>query len=681
MEGSIMYIKKLIYKHVGPIINNKILFRFTKEGNPIPVIIVGENGTGKSIFLSNITDAFYELAGKAYNNALQPDGKGYQYYKAIAPDQISIGFEWLVAFVEFEHNAECLKYIFKSGKISYSDFATNESIQFDSNLDWKNENNAKTVVCDKKQAENVFDTSVVVSFSPMRYEKPYWMGEKYYGTQNEIVFSHNRQYNGYLDNPISAKCDTETTLGWLFDIIADSRADLEKNNSEDGYKVVYPTTNDLDLLSISRKNAEQLMSVILGKSVIFRMGNRSNKGRRLRICDLNGNTIVPSLDALSTGQLALFNMFSTIIRYADNDDINLSFKLHEITGIVLIDEIELHLHSKLQKEVLPRLISLFPKIQFIITSHSPLFLLGLQEQYGEDGIDIFEMPSATKIYAEDFSEFGKAYQYYSDTQKYRACIRTAIDSVNTNGNPLVITEGPTDWKHMKAAYHALLSDDRCKEWLSQLNFEFFEYESLNSNNTDSTDSTKIQMSCSELVTMCKSYSKIKNSRKLIFIADNDDKTTKKELGGNPYKKWTNDVFSFCLPIPSHRSNSDICIEHLYSDEELKREVSFEGDLRRRLFLGEEFDETGHLKMNDEYYFCQAMQSQKERDKNAIVDGSDNKKVTRVGEINKVNYALPKTTFADYVLEKKEPFTEMNFDDFIPIFEIIRDILNEAVDKK
>ena len=201
---------------------------------------------------------------------------------------------------------------------------------------------------------------------------------------------------------------------------------------------MYPTTSDIDLLSISRKNAEQLMSAILGQSVIFRMGNRSNKGRRLRICDIQGKTLVPSLDALSTGQLALFNMFSSIIRYADNDDINLSCRLHEITGIVLIDEIELHLHSKLQREVLPRLISLFPKVQFIITSHSPLFLLGLQEQYGEDNIDIFEMPAATKIYAEDFSEFGKAYQYYSDTQKYRTCIRTAIDSANTNGQPLVI---------------------------------------------------------------------------------------------------------------------------------------------------------------------------------------------------------------------------------------------------
>lgn len=673
-----MYIKKLIYKNVGPITSNYIDFRFTEDGRPVPVIIVGENGSGKSMFLSNITDAFYELAGTAYDNARQIDGQGHQYYKAISPEQIKIGRDWLVAYMEFEHNDECLKYIFKSGKLSYSELVEKESITYDSKLDWKELNNAKKVVSDKKLIQNVFNTSIVASFSPMRYEKPYWMGEKYHISHDKITFSHDRQYNGYLYNPISVECDSDTTLRWLFDIIADSRADLTRKRGEEGYTIVYPSVNDIDLLSISRKNAEELMSAILGQSVIFRMGNRSNKGRRLCICDIHGNTLVPSLDALSTGQLALFNMFASIIRYADNDDIRLSFKLHDITGIVLIDEIELHLHSKLQREVLPRLISLFPKVQFIITSHSPLFLLGIQEQYGEDNIDIFEMPTATKIYAEDFSEFGKAYQYYSDTQRYRANIRTAIDEFNTNKKPLVITEGSTDWKHMKAAYNVLVSDERCKEWLPQLSFEFLEYEPQNH---DKTDRVQIQMSCSELVAMCKSYSKLKNPRKMIFIADNDDPNTTKALSGNPYKIWDNDVYSFCLPVPTHRTNPNICIEHLYTDEEIKREVSFEGDVRRRIFLGTEFDKSGHLEINGDYYFCNAMQNQKEREKNAIVDGSDNKKVVKLGDASGINYALPKSTFADSVLEKKEPFSEMNFDSFIPIFAYIRDILNGETEIK
>lgn len=46
----------------------------------------------------------------------------------------------------------------------------------------------------------------------------------------------------------------------------------------------------------------------------------------------------------------------------------------ESNGIVLIDEIELHLHPTLQQEILQRLQKTFPKIQFIVTTHSPLVI-------------------------------------------------------------------------------------------------------------------------------------------------------------------------------------------------------------------------------------------------------------------------------------------------------------------
>ena len=43
-------------------------------------------------------------------------------------------------------------------------------------------------------------------------------------------------------------------------------------------------------------------------------------------------------------------------------------------GIVLIDEVETHLHLELQRLVLPLLTQLFPNIQFIVTTHSPFVL-------------------------------------------------------------------------------------------------------------------------------------------------------------------------------------------------------------------------------------------------------------------------------------------------------------------
>ncbi len=44
------------------------------------------------------------------------------------------------------------------------------------------------------------------------------------------------------------------------------------------------------------------------------------------------------------------------------------------SGVVLIDEIELHLHPKWQRMVIPALLRTFPNCQFIITTHSPQVL-------------------------------------------------------------------------------------------------------------------------------------------------------------------------------------------------------------------------------------------------------------------------------------------------------------------
>lgn len=44
------------------------------------------------------------------------------------------------------------------------------------------------------------------------------------------------------------------------------------------------------------------------------------------------------------------------------------------TGIVLIDEIELHLHPELQRQIIPKLKQTFPNCQFVITTNSPLVL-------------------------------------------------------------------------------------------------------------------------------------------------------------------------------------------------------------------------------------------------------------------------------------------------------------------
>lgn len=49
-------------------------------------------------------------------------------------------------------------------------------------------------------------------------------------------------------------------------------------------------------------------------------------------------------------------------------------------GIVLIDEIDLHLHPELEQVVLQRFMKTFPHVQFIVSTHSPLVLSGLETE-------------------------------------------------------------------------------------------------------------------------------------------------------------------------------------------------------------------------------------------------------------------------------------------------------------
>ncbi len=49
----------------------------------------------------------------------------------------------------------------------------------------------------------------------------------------------------------------------------------------------------------------------------------------------------------------------------------------EMEGVVLIDEIDQHLHSRWQATLVPALKKTFPRIQFIATTHSPMIMPGL----------------------------------------------------------------------------------------------------------------------------------------------------------------------------------------------------------------------------------------------------------------------------------------------------------------
>jgi len=77
------------------------------------------------------------------------------------------------------------------------------------------------------------------------------------------------------------------------------------------------------------------------------------------------------LEQLSDGERGLLALVFDLTRRLAIANPNLENPIAEGEALVLIDEIELHLHPRWQRDVLPRLLDTFKNCQFVVTTHSP----------------------------------------------------------------------------------------------------------------------------------------------------------------------------------------------------------------------------------------------------------------------------------------------------------------------
>ncbi|WP_133512774.1 AAA family ATPase [Candidatus Thiosymbion oneisti] len=66
--------------------------------------------------------------------------------------------------------------------------------------------------------------------------------------------------------------------------------------------------------------------------------------------------------------------------------------LQQTSGVILIDELDLHLHPRWQRRIIEDLRRTFPKIQFICTTHSPFLIQSLRS--GEELLMLDGQPTA-----------------------------------------------------------------------------------------------------------------------------------------------------------------------------------------------------------------------------------------------------------------------------------------------
>ena len=154
-------------------------------------------------------------------------------------------------------------------------------------------------------------------------------------------------------------------------------------NREDDEELAYPCRVD----AYEKRYAEQIAQWFASFEDLLRQIYQDNelklkfnyKDYSFKICT-EGKEF--KFTQTSDGFAAILDIVADLILKMQTPD-NLT-RAYQKKGIVLIDEVETHLHLELQKVIMPILTKVFPNIQFIITTHSPFVLNSLNNAVAFD---------------------------------------------------------------------------------------------------------------------------------------------------------------------------------------------------------------------------------------------------------------------------------------------------------
>lgn len=452
-----MYLKEIEIENIGPIDLIKESLPFHDNGNPKPLLIIGKNGSGKSIFISHIVNALISSKQTLYDDTDVEKGKVYKYR---SPAYIKSGESYSRSKLIFEEDLSLSEWQLDRTKKDYEDFYKHTPI----NREW-NEIGANDTSLFKanfqnkiQQLKTVIDSNCLLYFPANRFEEPSWLN--YENLTNKADYRFLNRTSNISNRQIINYSPLRDTQNWLLDLLFDKYA-LEIKTQNFNFPVNQQGQQQINiplpLFAGYQGESHNIHNAILLflKSLFqtdenIRIGVGKRRARSISVMK-NEQAWIPNIFNLSSGETALLNIFLSIIKDFDLSNAHFT-NLSEIRGIVIIDEIDIHLHSNLQYKVLPDLIKLFPKVQFIISTHSPLFLLGMRKEIQDENFELINLPTAEKVDIERFSEFEKGYSYFKDSEKYKSDLQSAIYKSKLD---FLFVEGDYDIKYIKRAAELL----------------------------------------------------------------------------------------------------------------------------------------------------------------------------------------------------------------------------------
>jgi ABC-type cobalamin/Fe3+-siderophores transport system ATPase subunit len=601
------------------------------EENEIAVL-TAVNGRGKTTIISHIVDAFHEMARPFYLD--EYEGRENKFYRVSSPIECLDFSKTSIAYLRFKTTeGEFYDYINIRGQLNTEhyesyDLPPNKIPFHDLVFSIDSVNYAKKISTnlDQKKAHELFESNLLTYFPSYRFEAPGYLNDTY---QIKLNFINSPGFSGKLKSPIEVVSGLPQLINWVMDIVLDLSVDQTPHTN-----LVFNNLNTILTKTLISKNLGALR---------FGIGPRNFGGARIQVMSQNGNqSIYPSIFNISSGESSILCLFGELIRQADNNANNIG--LEKVSGIVLIDEVDKHLHIKLQKEVLPSLFNLFPNVQFIVSSHSPFLSMGLADValsrtkiIDLDNFGITKDPTTNELYSEVYR------MMIGENDRFKEMYHSLEATISKGTLPLVITEGKTDIQHLKVA--------REKSGNKDLDLEFFDV------GNDWGDS--------KLKLLLEQISKLPQARMIIGIFDRDAPTIVSEIEKDEeaFKKYGNNVFAFCIPTPIERSKyKNISIEFFYRDCDLKTKAQgkclyFDNEVEIRQHAATK-KIIGISKLNI-----------------PIQEGEETKKIydNNVGDLDWIH---SKAVFANLVETNSDFTKDFDFTSFTLIFDKLRQIINQ-----
>ena len=164
----------------------------------------------------------------------------------------------------------------------------------------------------------------------------------------------------------------------------------------------------------------------------------------------NYNFLIHQAERLPFGFNELSDGYSSVIQITSSLMLRMernwlkkgkNISAYNLEGVALIDELETHLHIELQRKILPFLTKIFPRIQFILSTHSPYILTSVPNA------TIFDLEK--KVLFEDMSGYSidNVAEAYFDSEDYSVTLEAQLKEYKS----LLAIKNPTDEERSRRA--------------------------------------------------------------------------------------------------------------------------------------------------------------------------------------------------------------------------------------